>query len=142
MTDLILETFRLNGRLLVAGDHLTKPFRLSSALWQVLGAIADGGLPAAHIARNMGLTRQSVHRSVELLARGGLVEFAPNPHHRRAMLVRLTERGRTTLEKVMRLQIDWSNHLAAGLSPSELKDAKRVLQVVREKLDVHPRKGS
>jgi DNA-binding MarR family transcriptional regulator len=135
LTDLILETFRLNGQLLAAGDILTRPFRLSSALWQVLGAIADGGLSAAHIARNMGLTRQSVHRTVLLLTRAGLVELAPNPHHRRARLVRLTPRGHATLEKVMRVQVEWSNRLASGLSPATLKAATRVARTIRQRLE-------
>lgn len=39
MTELVLETFRLNGRLLASGDKLVEPFGLSSARWQVLGAI-------------------------------------------------------------------------------------------------------
>ncbi|MEM9575345.1 MAG: MarR family transcriptional regulator, partial [Pseudomonadota bacterium] len=39
MTDLVLETFRLNGRLLASGDKLVEPLGLSSARWQVLGAI-------------------------------------------------------------------------------------------------------
>ncbi len=44
-TQLILETFRLNGRLIAAGDRLTKELGLSSALWQVLGAIDEAKLP-------------------------------------------------------------------------------------------------
>jgi len=58
-TELILETFRFNGRLLAAGDRLTKPFK-PSARWQVLGAIEQKPLPVAQIAHNMGLARQSV----------------------------------------------------------------------------------
>ena len=44
-TQLILETFRFNGQLLAAGDRLTKELNLSSALWQVLGAIDEAPLP-------------------------------------------------------------------------------------------------
>jgi hypothetical protein len=56
MTELILETFRLNGRLLAAGDALVADVGLTSARWQVLGAIALAPVPqpVAHIARNMG----------------------------------------------------------------------------------------
>jgi hypothetical protein len=38
LTDLVLEVFRLNGRLLAAGDRLSKTVGLTSARWQVLGA--------------------------------------------------------------------------------------------------------
>src|ERR1700704_2902386 len=75
VTELILEVFRLNGRLLVAGDRLVADLGLTSARWQVLGAVALAAapMPVAWIARNMGLTRQAVQRIVnELIADGTL----------------------------------------------------------------------
>ena len=45
VTALILETFRLNGRLLAAGDALVESLDLTSARWQVLGAIATAPIP-------------------------------------------------------------------------------------------------
>jgi len=47
MTNLILEIFRVNGLLLAAGDRLTRDLGLTSARWQVLGALAEGPLTAA-----------------------------------------------------------------------------------------------
>ena len=95
ITGLILETFRLNGRLLTAGDALVSDLGLTSALWQVLGAVAMSPmpLPVSHIARNMGLTRQTVQRTANELEADGFVRFAPNPHHQRAKLVLLTDLG-------------------------------------------------
>jgi hypothetical protein len=58
-TELILEIFQFNGRLLAAGDRLAKPLGLTSARWQVIGAIEDRPLPVAQIARNMGLARHT-----------------------------------------------------------------------------------
>ena len=40
LTDFIIDVFRLNGALLVSGDALVGDLGLTSALWQVLGAIA------------------------------------------------------------------------------------------------------
>jgi DNA-binding MarR family transcriptional regulator len=135
LTSLILETFRLNGRLLAEGDRLARPFHLSSALWQVVGALDEGPLPVAHIARNMGLRRQSLHRTVERLVQAGLVELLENPHHRRAMLVSLTPRGRAALDRVTRAQVAWVDTLAAGLPARDLGAALRVLRTVRERLE-------
>src|SRR5262245_54688559 len=85
---LIIEAFRLNGRLLAAGDRLVKPINLTSGLWQVLGALrsAEQPITVAHIARHMGLQRQSVQRSVDILRAQGLVRLLENPRHRRAKL--------------------------------------------------------
>jgi DNA-binding MarR family transcriptional regulator len=135
LTGLILETFRLNGLLLAAGDRLTSDLGLSSARWQVMGAIDEAPLPVAQIARNMGLTRQAVQRVANVLADEGLVEFTENPDHRRAKLVRLAAGGRVALEKISGRQIEWSNRLAEGLDAEEIKDALAVLSVLRQRLE-------
>jgi DNA-binding MarR family transcriptional regulator len=138
LTDLILEVFRLHGLLLAAGDCLTHPLGLSSARWQVLGAIQLAGepLPVAHIARQMGLTRQSVQRTVDLLAQEGLIAFADNPHHRRAKLVDFTPRGRSIMAGVNQIQTTWANDLAQGLPAPALYDALQLLEALRLRLEV------
>lgn len=137
LTDLILEVFRLHGLLLATGDRLTQPLELSSARWQVLGAIQLAGepLPVAHIARHMGLTRQSVQRTVDLLAAEGLITFADNPHHRRAKLVGFTPQGRRIMEEVNQIQTAWVNDLAQGLSIHTLHDALQLLEALRLRLE-------
>lgn len=135
LTDLILETFRLNGRLLAAGDRLTGDLGLTSARWQVIGAIESGPLSVAQIARNMGLTRQAVQRIANVLVEEGLVAFAENPDHRRAKLVGLTKRGRAALAELQRRQAAWSNGLAEGLSPASITRALALLRLLRERLE-------
>jgi DNA-binding MarR family transcriptional regulator len=134
LTGLILETFRVNGLLLAAGDRLTSEFGLSSARWQVMGAIEEAPLPVAQIARNMGLTRQAVQRVANVLADEGLTEFAENPDHRRAKLVSLTVAGRAVLEKINRRQIEWSNRLAEEQDPAEIEAALGVMQSFHRRL--------
>ena len=135
VTQMILETFRLNGRLLTAGDQLVRDLGLSSARWQVLGALADGALPAAQIARKMGLTRQSVQRLVDILAKEQIVEFADNPYHQRAKLVRLTDRGRKLYQEIMLRQVEWANQLAKGLSAPDVRAAVQLMETVRDRLE-------
>lgn len=133
-TQLILETFRFNGRLLAAGDRLTKELGLSSSLWQVLGAIDEAPLPVAQIARNMGLTRQSVRRTANVLKDRGFVEFQENPNHQRAKLVVLTKQGHNVLDQVTKIQIDWSNSIAKGLSATKLKAVIQTMGSLSERL--------
>lgn len=134
---LILDVFRLNGRLLAEGDRLVAGLGLTSARWQVLGAIAlaPAPQPVAWIARSMGLYRQGVQRIVNELAEEGFVAFADNPHHRRAKLVTLAAKGRSACAAADRLQKPWVNALGKGLSTGELATARRVLTVLRERLD-------
>jgi DNA-binding MarR family transcriptional regulator len=137
LTELLLEVFRLNGRLLASGDRLVADLGLTSARWQVLGAIALAGtpLPVAHIARNMGLTRQAVQRIVNELAADGLVGFAVNPHHRRAKLVLLTKEGRDAYQAALDRQIPWANRLAAVVAEGDLDTALRVARRLVRQLE-------
>lgn len=145
LTKLILEAFRLNGELLSAGDKLVADLHLTSARWQVLGAMGmtSQAQPVAHIARNMGLSRQAVQRLVNELAAQNLVQFAPNPHHKRAKLVVMTAQGQVVFDAAMARQGPWVDALATGLSAEEIDTALRVLLTLRERLqcqnDLKPR---
>lgn len=137
LTDLVLELFRLNNRLIVAGDQLVASIRLTSARWKVLGTIttAKQPQPVAWLARNMGGNRQNVQRIVNDLANEGLVTFQPNPHHRRAPLVVLTDAGQQTFNYAMHLQTPWINALSDGISPADLETTHRVITALCRKLE-------
>jgi DNA-binding MarR family transcriptional regulator len=134
---LALEVFRLNGALIAAGDALVAPLGLTSARWQVMGAVAEarGGLPVAGIARNMGLVRQSVQRIADELAAEGILRFAPNPHHRRARLVQLTERGEALFAEANRRWLTLADALVAALGADNAARAAEVLRAAREHLN-------
>jgi DNA-binding MarR family transcriptional regulator len=136
LTDLIIDVFRLNGALLASGDTLVKDIGLTSARWQVLGAIALSPvpLPVAHIANNMGLTRQAVQRSVDEMLSDGLVRLGPNPHHKRAMLVTMTERGESAYRAASERQERWADALADGLSPKVVEAASVLIDELRRRL--------
>lgn len=133
---LALDVFQVNGALIALGDRLVAPLGLTSARWQVLGAVAQApdGLPTADIARNMGLARQSVQRVVDELAREGVLAFAPNPRHKRAKLVRLTDKGRTLLQATDALWTPVAQAILAEATPEGLAAACAVLRGVRELL--------
>ena len=134
ITDLIVETFGLNGGFLAAGDRLTKNLGLSSARWQVLASSDGERRTVAQIARRMGLRRQSVQRTVNSLLSGGFVLLRNNPNHRRAKLVELTEKGCSALDEVFRRQSEWANALADGFSADDLKRAGQLLSAIKARL--------
>jgi site-specific recombinase XerC len=74
LTDVIIETFRLNGRLLEVAQGLAAEGDITAAWWQVLGAVLDEPRTVAEIGRRMGLTRQGVQRIADLLVARGLAE--------------------------------------------------------------------
>lgn len=138
---LTLETFRLNGALIALGDAVAAPLGLTSARWQVMGAIAEarGALPVSGLARNMGLVRQSVQRIVDELAALGLLRLAPNPHHRRAKLVRLTDRGAALFEEVNARWRPVADAILAGIGPGEAERGAAFLRLLRDRVEaLHP----
>jgi DNA-binding MarR family transcriptional regulator len=137
LTDIMLDFFRLNSGLLTAGDRLVAGLGLTSARWQILGAIttAERPQPVAWLARDLAANRQNVQRIVNDLAEDGLVRFEANPHHRRAQLVVLTDKGRRAFDAAMSLQGPWINRLSNGLAVDEIKAAHRVIMRLQTNLD-------
>ena len=137
LSDLMLDLFRLNSLVLTAGDRLVAPLGLTSARWQILGAIvgAERPQPVAWLARDLGANRQNVQRIVNDLEREGLVAFETNPHHRRAQLVVLTDKGRQSFDAAMRLQVPWINSLSEGIPVKDIETVHRVIATMRERLE-------
>ncbi len=100
LSGVALATFKLNGQVLELAEELARPAGLTAAWWQVLGAVLDRPLPVAGIAREMGITRQSVQRIADLLVGRGLAEFEDNPAHRRAKLLTPTPAGRDAVRAI------------------------------------------
>ncbi|MDJ0911120.1 MAG: MarR family winged helix-turn-helix transcriptional regulator [Woeseiaceae bacterium] len=137
LTDLILDLFRLNNHLAAAGDRVVASIGLTSARWKVMGTIvaAEQPQPVAWLARDMGGNRQNVQRIVNDLVTEGMVELQPNPHHRRAPLVVLTDKGEEAFADAMRLQAPWVNELSKGIAVADIETAHEVIAKVCERLE-------
>jgi DNA-binding MarR family transcriptional regulator len=127
-TRLVLLVFRLNGLLLEAGDRLAAPAGQTSARWQVMGVIDHGPLTVSQIARAMGLRRQSVQRTADLLAADGVAEYLDNPADRRAKLVSLTAPGRRALRVIERAQFEWARNHGEAIGRKRLESAVDALE--------------
>jgi len=135
-TALVVEAFRVYGVLIALGDRLSAGTGLTSARWQVLGAIALGGpLTVAQIARTMGLTRQNVQRLVDDLETAGIVRRTAHPDSRRARLVALTDAGRAAYSQVERRERPWAHRAAHGIPRAELATTLRVLRTLRSRVE-------
>ena len=89
-------------------------------------------MPGAHVARNMGLTRQAVQRLVNEIERDLLVRLEPKP--RRAKLV-LTARGKSAYDAAMKRQGPWVGGLANGLSTQQIEAATATMRTIRQRLE-------
>jgi DNA-binding MarR family transcriptional regulator len=125
ITEIILSIFRLNGRIIEWGDQLGGEFGLTSARWQVLGAIALAHAPQTvpEIADRMGVTRQATQKQVNLLEGEGLVAPRANPRHRRSPHYILTEAGDHTYAQVSRKYQVWVGDAVKDAQPGILDGA-------------------
>lgn len=132
---LILEVFRLNGALLRHGAALTAPHGQTQARWQVIGAVAEAPITVPQIARRMGMSRQSVQRVADLLARDGVTAFQANPDHARSPLLRLTPKGERLERALADAGARWSETVADGIAAHDVDRAVDVVRRVIRRLE-------
>ncbi|UGT58233.1 MarR family winged helix-turn-helix transcriptional regulator [Nocardia asteroides] len=137
-----ITSFRLNGQFLAIAEELAAPAGLTAAWWQVLGAVLAEPLPVAGIAREMGITRQSVQRIADLLVAKGLCEYRPNPAHRRAKLVAATEEGRAAVHQINPQHAAIARKLAAALGPTQFAATVTTLTHLSTVLDTIVTEGT
>lgn len=135
VSDLLLATFRAYGAFLAAGDQISAPSGLTSARWQVLGSVMREDKTVSQIAREMGLTRQSVQRLANVLAEEGHTCFVDNPAHQRAKLVSATPEGRAAIYDLSERQHIWANGVADGLDEDELRQCVNMMRKVIARLE-------
>jgi DNA-binding MarR family transcriptional regulator len=120
LTDVVLTTFRLNGRLMEVAQEFAVEGEITAAWWQVLGGVLDEPRSVAEIGRRMGMTRQGVQRVADLLVERGLAEYRPNPAHRRAKLLACTEAGYWAIRRISLAVVPWGNEVGGEIGADEL----------------------
>jgi DNA-binding MarR family transcriptional regulator len=133
LTEVILTTFRLHGRLQEAAQWLAAEGELTAAWWQVLGGVLDEPRSVAGVARRMGMTRQGVQRVADLLVERGLAEYRPNPAHRRAKLLACTEAGYWAIRRISLAAHPWGARIGEAVGADDLRAA---LATLRRLVDV------
>src|SRR3546814_20229596 len=59
----------------------------------VMTNIVSGIVRPSDIARNLGVSRQAIHNTINQMVKLGMVELAPDPADQRHMIVSFTETG-------------------------------------------------
>jgi DNA-binding MarR family transcriptional regulator len=132
LTQATLAIFRANGQLIEWGDRFVAPLGLTSARWQMLGAIglSDRPLSAPQLGVAMGVTRQGAQKQLNLLLSGGLVKQIPNPHHQRSPHYQLTETGRQLFGRIDSMWIQAAEKIASDLAPHDMVAVCRALDAL------------
>lgn len=143
LTRAVLAVFRAHHALVADGDRLAAAWRLNSAKWKTLGAIALAGAPitAPAIGRSMGLSRQGAQKQLDALMKAGLVTRLDNEADARAPLYRLTARGQAVYEELIAAWRARSAQLAQGIDEKALASAAKALHDIADAVAAKPQRA-
>ena len=109
-------------------DVSLRPIGLSRVQMGVLQHASDEGVVMSELAGRLGCHVSNLTGVVDRMERDGLVERVRSPRDRRAVLVRLTERGLERRERLQRELPPLQQALSQGLSASERSQLCRLLE--------------
>lgn len=127
---LIADLYEAAGAIRRHGDQVASLAGQTQARWQVLSVLSEGDWTVPRAARRLGVSRQAVQRTVDLLRDDGLVSFEQNPDHQRSPLLRLTTSGSEALEAITAEGRRWNAMVASRLSAEGLAAARLVLRTL------------
>lgn len=129
LSHLTTQVFQLNGLLLVWGDHFCADLGLTSARWQMLGALDLAAAPqtSPQLAERMGMTRQGAQKQLNLLLESGLIAVNDNPAHKRSPLYTLTPQGQAVYDEIRQRWQQQALLWCEGLDAEALQAAEKVL---------------
>ncbi|MEV4062779.1 MarR family winged helix-turn-helix transcriptional regulator [Nonomuraea dietziae] len=140
LTDRLVEVFDLVGPLYRRAQRKVEqdaPIEgLSVGVRAVLNMLREHGpMTVPQMGRAQALSRQFVQRMINDAAARHLVEFVPNPAHKRSSLIRLTEQGRAAITAVIDRERAVLGQLGGDLSDAEVAVCIRVLSRLLRFLD-------
>jgi DNA-binding MarR family transcriptional regulator len=100
------------------------------ALMRVL-ADADADMGVMEIARQLGINAAAVTRQVQELESERLVRRRADPHDRRRTCIRLSPKGRTLMDELLRCSHEFERSLVSALSAEEMVSAALALTKLR-----------
>lgn len=137
------ELIRLGGRMKATFAGARREEGLGDSEMSVLNAVVEADRPPTvpQIGRSFGQPRQLVQRAANSLMAAGLVEAEPNPDHKRAVLLRPTERG-VALKREIDARADAiAAQLGDGLDLEAIRQATTLLNTIRKQLEAQLRNG-
>ena len=135
LSGLAKTVLRLNGQFVAIGEELARPAGLTASWWLVLGSVLSAPRSVAEIARDVGVTRQSVQRTADILVARDLAVYRPNPAHRRAKLLAPTDRARNAIRAIAPGHRAYAELLAAEIGVEEAERVYAALLRLSESVD-------
>jgi DNA-binding MarR family transcriptional regulator len=109
--------------------HELRPAGIGIGQWAVLLFLwARDGLSQAELSRVVAIEPPTMVRTIDRMARDGLVTRVPDPHDGRLTRIYLTERGRSLRDELIPKAIAVNSATLARLTPAEGRTLRRLLR--------------
>jgi DNA-binding MarR family transcriptional regulator len=107
---------------------------LQPGWFDVLAALRRAGEPYAltptQLLRTMMLSSGGMTKRLDRLAEAGLIERRPNPNDRRGTLVKLTDRGKATIDRLLPIHLANEQRLLAPLNLAQQSTLNQLLRLL------------
>jgi len=113
-----------------AADKVGAAYGLSQATGLpvlVISRFGEAGVRPGILAETLGLEASSLVRVVDQLIEARLLERHEDPHDRRAKILRLTDEGEQTAQRMDQALIPFRRKLFGDFAPSDVEGCLRVL---------------
>ena len=138
------ELIRLNGRLKSLFADARRQAGLGDSELGVLNSVVEAErLPTvSQIGRSIGQPRQLIQRAANSLIDNGLIEAVPNPDHKRAALLRATERGVAVKRQLDARADTIAEQVWAASENDGVHQATTALRAIRQQLEAQLRSAN
>jgi len=137
------ELIRLSGRMKATFAGARREEGLGDSEMSVLNAVVEADRPPTvpQIGRSFGQPRQIVQRAANSLMEAGLIEAEANPDHKRAVLLRATERGIALKREIDARADAIAAEIGEGVDIEVIRAATAALNTIRKQLEARLRAG-
>jgi DNA-binding MarR family transcriptional regulator len=127
---LMLELFDAAVALRREGERTAAAGGQTFARWQLMGSLYDRDQTVPQLARQLGVTRQSIQQVANALLADGLVVAAPNPGHARSPLLHLSPAGHEASAPIVDEAGRLHARLARRVSAEDVAATRRLLRAL------------
>jgi DNA-binding MarR family transcriptional regulator len=132
----------------LAEAHLSEPLRergLQAGWLDVLAALRRAGAPyelnPKELMRATMLSSGGMTKRLDRLVDAGLIERRPDPADRRGTLVKLTRRGKRTIDAAIDVHIAYEKRLLGALSAADRRELDALLRKLLTRLEADEAAG-
>ena len=143
VAELIGEVLRVGGRLTSVFASVNAIAGLLPMETTVLAVVVESPVAPTvpQIGRSLGHSRQMIQRTVNTLMAAGLIEKAPNPHHKLAPLLLPTPEGRKVKQRVDARASEIMAALLRRTSAGKCRRLSGEMRELRHEIEAHLRQA-